>query len=85
MKIQLVFEEIIQILAPVLKVSRIQAICEYSELNETAVWMFNYGGEKVDISDFDDELPLTLIKGMVFSTSYTYNKNQNQLQLTIKS
>ena len=86
-KIQLVFEESMELLVPVLKVTQIQAICEYSEITEIADWTIYYGGEKMDISVSGDELPINILKGMTSSMMYSWDEAQNlsnQLKLTIQ-
>ncbi len=85
-RIHLAFEESTQMLTSLLENPRIRAVCEYSEATESAEWIINYGGERLDITDDGDELALTLLKGMTTSMEYTYLEEtelKNRIRLVI--
>ena len=87
-RIQLVFEETAQMLAPLLENPRIRAVCEYSEATESAEWTFSYGGERLDVTNEGDELALSVLRGTTELMSYQWMGDDewtNQLQLVIRS
>ncbi|MBQ1366463.1 MAG: amino acid ABC transporter ATP-binding protein [Firmicutes bacterium] len=87
-RIQLVFEETTNLLIPLLKTPKVQAVCEYSSETELARWTFSYAGEKVDITKTEDEISLSVIKGLAGSIDYEWAENeelQNCLKLNIRS
>ena len=87
-RIQLAFEEAVQLLVPGLANPRIQAVCEYSEASEGAEWTISYGEERWDVTSDGDELALSLLKGMTVKTEYTWNEDEelpNRLRLTVKT
>ena len=86
-RIQLVFEEAVGLLAPLLETPRIEAVCEYSEQRERAEWTIRYGGERLDVTGRDDDLALAVLKGMTEGIEYAWNGDgefPNQLLLTLK-
>ncbi|MBQ8953971.1 MAG: hypothetical protein IJ048_07625, partial [Clostridia bacterium] len=86
-RVQLVFEEAMQLLVPVLDNPRVQAVCEYSEATEAAEWTIRYAGPRYDIIDMDDDLALAVLKGMAEHMDYTWAQNEpmgNQLTIQVK-
>ena len=87
-RVQLVFEETVQLLVPLLKSPRIQAVCEYSEATESAEWRIGYGGPRLDLTGGEDELALALLRGMTSTMEYTFDEGRelkNRLQLVVKT
>ena len=87
-RVQLVFEETVRLLVPLLGSPRIQAVCEYSEATESAEWTIGYGGPRLDLTGADDDLALAVLKGMTTSMEYIFNEGQelkNQLRLVVKT
>ena len=74
-RIQLVFEETMQILVPLLERAHIQAVCEYSEATESAEWTIRYAGPRMDMTQSDDELAIAVLKGMAESMEYAWNEH----------
>ncbi len=69
--IQLAFEEITQeVLMKLLENPRIQVIVEYSEAEESASMMFRFNGSELDISGISNELPVTVLKGIIRNFRY---------------
>ena len=86
-RVQLVFEETMQLLVPLLENPRVQAVCEYSEATESAEWMIGYGGPRLDLTGADDDLSLALLRGMTTSMEYAFDGGQalkNRLRLVVK-
>ena len=86
-RIQLTFEETMQLLVSVLENPRVQAVCEYSEATETAEWTIRYGGKRFDIIGSDDDLALVLLKGMTERMEYAWDEGEalpNRLALKVK-
>ena len=86
-RIQLVFEETMQLLAGALKPFRIQAVAEYSEAEEKAEWLFRYGGPLLDITDMNRSLGLTLLQGVTDDTGYNWQEDTelpNSLLVRVK-
>ena len=86
-RLQLVFEETTQLLVPLLEPLHIQAVCEYSEQNENAEWLFRYAGERLDLTQSEDDLGLTVLKGMAECIDYDRNENEplsNSLRIRIR-
>ena len=87
-RIQLIFEETTQLLIPLLKVVHVQADCEYSQQSEGAEWIFRYAGAQMDLTQSDDELGLTVLKGMAERMDYSWNETEplpNSLHIKIRS
>ena len=87
-RVQLVFEETMQLLVPLLESPRLQAVCEYSEAAESAEWTIGYGGPRLDLTGADDDLALALLKGMTSSLEYAFDEGQelyNRLRLVVKT
>ena len=87
-RVQLVFEETVRLLMPLLESPRIQAVCEYSEATENAEWTVSYGGGHFDLTGAGDELALALLRGMTASMEYTFDEEQelkNRLCLVVKT
>ncbi|MBP5280049.1 MAG: amino acid ABC transporter ATP-binding protein, partial [Erysipelotrichaceae bacterium] len=86
-RILLVFEEITQLLMQKLDSPVIKAVCEYSESEESANWTISYSGPAMDVSKAEDELGMTVLKGMTDTIEYSWNedsKTGNQLYLKVK-
>ena len=72
LRLQLAFEELVQqLLLPRLTQPDIDIAIEYSELDESVALNARYNGARVDITALGDELPVTVLKGIV--TDLTYN------------
>jgi len=86
-RVQLTFEEAVQMILPALENPRLQAVCEYSESTERAEWTLHYGGAHRDLTQTDDELALAVLKGMTERMEYTWNEGAelpNELRLTVR-
>ena len=86
-RVQLVFEETMQLLIPLLESPRIQAVCEYSEQTELAEWTIHYAGPRVDITRSGDDLALAVLRGMTESVEYVWKESKpmtNSLCIRIK-
>ncbi len=87
-RVQLVYEEMMGLLVPILQAPRVQSICEYSEQTESAAWTISYGGERLDVTGGrDDELARAVLKGMTEKIEYAWNAGSelpNQLLLKLK-
>ena len=86
-RIHLLFEELMELMLPVLKVPRIQAVCEYSAQTERAEWTISYGGPRYDPVALGDELIRSLLSGMAEKEEYTWDENAelpNRLSLVVK-
>ena len=88
-RIQLAFEETVaRLLIPALQTPRIQAVVEYSEQTERAVWTVSYAGPRLDATASGDELSLAVLGGMTDSMAYAWNAESdlpNQLRLAVKA
>ena len=87
-RVQLVFEEAMQLLVPLLENPRVQAVSEYSEATETAEWTVSYCGQRLDVTGEGDDLALSVLKGMTSSMEYQWDEGselQNHLRLKVKS
>ena len=88
-RIQLAFEESVnRLLIPSLKNPRIQAVVEYSEEAESAVWTIRYGGPRFDALKSADDLALSVLKGTTEEMAYSWTENdelQNQLVIKIRN
>ena len=86
-RVQLVFEETTQLLVPLLKTPHIQAVCEYSEQTLGAEWMFRYAGARLDLTQSEDDLGLSVLKGMSESMDYAWKETEplpNSLHIKIR-
>lgn len=86
-RIQLVFEETMQLLMPMMETTRVQAACEYSEQTEMAEWTFSYAGQRMDVTQSGDELALAVLKGMTKDMTYIWSEEAdlpNLLKLKIQ-
>ena len=86
-RIHLLFEELMELMLPVLKVPRVQAVCEYSAQMERAEWTISYGGPRYDLVAPGDELIRSLLSGMAEKEEYTWDENAelpNRLSLVVK-
>lgn len=88
-RIQLAFEESVnRLLVPSLQSPRIQAVIEYSEETENAVWTIRYGGPRFDELKSADGLALAVLKGTTEEMEYSWTENnelQNQLVMKIRN
>lgn len=85
-RMQLVFEEAMQLLVTLLENPRVQAVCEYSEATEAAVWTIRYAGPRCDMSQMEDDLSLAVLKGIAERTEYIWSQNNpmgNQLTIQV--
>ena len=76
-RVQLAFEETMQLLLPLLEIPQVKADCEYSEQNESAEWIFRYAGSRMDVTQADDELGLTVLKGIAKSIVYEWKESES--------
>ncbi|MBQ9325465.1 MAG: amino acid ABC transporter ATP-binding protein [Clostridia bacterium] len=86
-RIQLAFEESVQMILPRLEQPRLQAVCEYAEVSESAEWIIGYGGTRMDVTAAGDDLSLALLKGETESMDYAWQEGAaypNQLSLKIR-
>ena len=86
-RVQLVFEETTQLLLPLLDTPHVQAVCEYSEQTLETEWTFRYAGMQMDLTQSDDELGLTVLKGMAEGMDYSWNETEplpNSLHIKIR-
>ena len=86
-RVQLVFEEAVGLLVPMLEAPRIEAVCEYSEQAERAEWTISYGGKRFDLTGLDNDLALAVLKGMTEEIEYAWNEGDeypNQLLLKLR-
>ncbi len=86
-RVQLAFEETMGLLIPALEEPRIRSILEYSEQTETAAWTVRYGGAPFDVTSQNDDLALTVLKGITEGIEYAWNESDdlpNQLTLKLK-
>ena len=87
-RIQLAFEEIMQLLVPALEKPNIRAVCEYAEMPETAEWVICYNGPKADMTAAGDSLGFSVLKGVTGDMLYTWMEGEelpNHLQLKIRN
>ena len=71
-RVQLVFEEAVGLLVPVLETPRVQAVCEYSGQTECAEWTLRYAGGRYDLTETDDDIALMVLKGMTEQMDYSW-------------
>ena len=86
-RIQLVFEEAMQLLMPALENPRVQAVCEYAEATESAEWTMRYAGPRLDVTEAGGDLSLTVLKGMTEGMDYACDEAQalpNRLSLKVR-
>ena len=87
-RIQLAFEEsVARLLVPAMETPRIQAVCEYSEAEESAEWTVSYGGPRLDVTAEGAGLPVTVLTGVTETMDYTWNEGAalpNQLRLKVR-
>ena len=87
-RIQLVFEEAVRFLVSLPECPRIQAVCEYSEQEESAEWAIHYSGARLDVTAFDNDLALSVLKGVTEQITYAWADGDdwpNQLKLVLRS
>ena len=86
-RVQLVYEESMQLLVPMLETPRVQAVCEYSEQTEHAEWTFRYAGGRTDITRSGGDLSLAVLKGMAERVEYAWDEGEalpNRLNIKIR-
>ena len=86
-RVQLVCEEAMQLLVPMLESPRVQAVCEYSEQTEHAEWTFRYAGGRTDITRSGGDLSLAVLKGMAERVEYAWDEGEalpNRLNIKIR-
>ena len=85
--IQLAFEETVQqMLIPALEKTEISVTVEYSEEKETVVFTVRYGGEEKDVTAGEDQLPLSVLRGVAENIQYTCCPDQelkNVISMTV--
>lgn len=86
-RIRLVFEEATQLLIPHYKTPLIKLVCEYSEQSGVAKWTFSYAGKSIDVTKSEDNLGVSVLKGLAAKMSYSWEENEplpNILSIEIK-
>ena len=86
--VQLAFEEMMQMLVPMLETPCIRAICEYSEKTDEAEWAMEYGRLRLNTTARIDDLALSVLKGVTNDIEYVWkedNELHNLLRLKIKN
>ena len=86
-RINLAFEETSQLLVATLEQQLVQAVCEYSEQTEDAEWTFHYAGPRMDLTRTDDDIALSVLKGMTEDMAYTWQEDDalpNMLRLKVR-
>ena len=86
-RIQLAFEEATQLLVPALAEPRLQAVCEYSEQTESAVWTLRYAGPRLDLGNTQGGLALEVLEAVTESPEYAYGEASelpNRLKLQVR-
>ena len=74
-RIQLVFEETMQMVVPRLENPHIQAVCTYAEDMERAEWTIHYGGGRLDITAEENDLALMVLRGMTERMEYAWEED----------
>ena len=78
-RLQLAFEETVQqLLIPIMEKPDILVSIEYSPEEEKAVFTARYGGEKTDITAQEDQLSLTVLRGMADRIQYAYHPEDDR-------
>ena len=75
-RVQLAFEETTQLLLPLMKIPHVQADCEYSEQSEGVEWIFRYAGSRMDLTQADDDLGLTVLKGIAERIDFDWKESE---------
>lgn len=86
-RIRLVFEEATQLLIPYFKTPNIKAVCEYSENLDGAKWIFSYANDFADVTQSDDNLTISVLKGLAVDLSYEWIEDEpkpNRLSIEIR-
>ena len=86
-RIHLTFEEAMRLLIPRLSEPRVQIVVEYSEATEAAEMTIRYGGPRYDLTNEDDDLAMTVLRGITVGMDYVFDENQalsNLLTLKIR-
>ena len=86
-RIRLVFEEATQLLIPHYKTPLVKLVCEYSEQSGVAKWTFSYAGKSIDVTKSEDNLGVSVLKGLAAKISYSREENEplpNILSVEIK-
>ena len=86
-RINLAFEETTQLLVATLERPLVQAVCEYSEQTEDAEWTFHYAGPRMDLTRTDDDIALSVLKGMTEDMAYTWQEDDalpNKLRMKVR-
>ena len=73
-RVQLVFEEAMELLISALGEPHIRSICEYSEQTESAEWTISYRGEHLDVTGLADDMALAVLQGMTEEIKYEWNE-----------
>lgn len=86
--IQLAFEETMRLLMSALESPRIQAVCEYAEAAQSAEWVVEYSGPRLNMMAGSDDLALSVLKGITEDMQYVWREDAqlpNSLRLKIRS
>ena len=86
-RIQLAFEEAMQLLMDRLEDFRLQAVCEYSEAADSAEWILRYAGPRMNAADCGDGLESAVLRGITASVDYAWDESDdlpNRLRLEIR-
>ena len=87
-RILVAFEETVELLMrDTPKGPGIQAVCEYSGLQESAEWTFFYDGPRRNLIMEGDDLPINVLKGVTEAMEYSFEEGAekpNRLYLKVK-
>ena len=88
-KLQLAFEELVHnLILPQLKEAKVRAVIEYASEEESAVMTVSYGSEHFNPLTSDDQLPLSVLKGITQDMAYGENTEEpevNRIVLTLQN
>ena len=86
-RIQLVFEEVMRVLMPAMEKPLVQAVAEYSEITEEAVWLISYAGRPCDLTASNDTLATQILSEMTEDIEYTATGDErlpNRVKLRVR-
>ena len=83
-RLQLAFEECMQLLMSVLDRPHIRTVIEYSEVEEKATMTLRYNGTAYDITREGDPLSVSVLKGIVGGMQYSAASGEYANQVTME-
>ena len=79
-KLQLAFEELVHnLILPQLTEAKVRAVIEYASEEESAVMTVSYGSEHFNPLTSDDQLPLSVLKGITQDMAYGENTEEPEV------